>query len=258
VNTLITIPFSHFCEKARWALDWCGVPYVERGFLPGLHLTQTRRIGGRTVPALMRADGGAALTDSTAILQWADAQAPAERRLYPVEAAARAEADAFEEYLDEKLGPATRLWVYAHGLRDKPLLRAAVAPSFPRWRDRALLALLLPVVGKLIEQQYGATPDAAARAEVVILDGFARISARLESQPWLSGARFGASDLTFAALGGAIVRPPELRTLRHDLPLPPPMRAFIDRLRATPAGAHALRCYREHRHAGKQHSPANS
>ena len=46
---LVTIPISHFCEKARWALDRAGVDYVEqrlrrmgviaaleaRGFEPG-------------------------------------------------------------------------------------------------------------------------------------------------------------------------------------------------------------------------------
>ncbi len=73
MTTLITIPFSHYCEKARWALDWCGVPYVERACLPGLHLRHTRRIGGRTVPALIRGDGSAHV-DSTDILRWADAR----------------------------------------------------------------------------------------------------------------------------------------------------------------------------------------
>ncbi|HEX8952261.1 MAG TPA: glutathione S-transferase N-terminal domain-containing protein, partial [Polyangia bacterium] len=160
MNELITIPFSHFCEKARWALDWCGVPYVERGYLPGLHLLRTRRIGGRTVPALVRADGSA-LTDSTEILRWADAQAPAHRKLLPTDAAARAAADAFEDELDEVLGPATRLWAYAYGLRNRPLLRALVAPGLPRRRDRALLALLLPLVGPMIEKQYGATAEGA-------------------------------------------------------------------------------------------------
>ena len=222
------------------------MPYVERGFLPGLHLPHTRRIGGRTVPALTR-DDGEPLVDSTAILAWADAQAPAERRLRPTEPAARAEVDAIEEALDEGLGPATRLWAYAHGLRDRPLLRAMVAPSFPRWRERALLALSLPLVGRLIEKQYGATLERAEAAEQTIVAGFARASARLARQPYLAGARFGAADLTFAALGGAILLPPENRFLRHDLTLPPHMLRFIESLRATPAGAHVARCYREHR-----------
>jgi len=103
------------------------------------------------------------------------------------------------------------------------------------------------VVGPLIERHYDATPDAAAAAEPVITDGFARVSERLEGQPYLCGTRFGAADLAFATLGGAILMLPENRFMRHDLPLPPPMRAFIDRLRATRAGEHAARCYREHR-----------
>jgi glutathione S-transferase len=246
MNTFITIPFSHFCEKGRWALDWCRVPYVERGFLPGLHLFHTRRIGGRTVPALVRDDGGA-LTDSTAILRWADAQAPADKKLLPEGGAARAEADALEEELDEVLGPATRLWAYAHGLRNRPLMRALVAPSFPSAIDRTLLLLLLPLVGRVIEKQYGATPEAGERAEGVIVEGFAKVSALLEKRPYLAGDRFGAADLTFAALGGAIVLPRENRWLDHEVEMPAPMRAFIDRLRATRAGEHAARCYRQHR-----------
>ncbi|HEY2743244.1 MAG TPA: hypothetical protein VGL86_01420, partial [Polyangia bacterium] len=195
----------------------------------------------------VRADAGAPLTDSTAILQWADAQAPAERRLYPADAAARAETDAVEEELDETLGPATRPSAYAHGLADRPMLRALVAPAFPRWRDRALLALILPAVGPLIGRYYGARLDAVAGAEAVVTEGFARASARLAKTHYLAGARFGAADLTFATLGGAILMLPENRYMRHDLPFPPHMRAFIDRMRATRAGAHAARCYREHR-----------
>ena len=32
--TLITISFSHYCEKARWALDRCGIEFRERANLP--------------------------------------------------------------------------------------------------------------------------------------------------------------------------------------------------------------------------------
>jgi len=35
--TLVTIPFSHYCEKARWALDYTGYDYVEEGHVPVLH-----------------------------------------------------------------------------------------------------------------------------------------------------------------------------------------------------------------------------
>ena len=39
--TLVTIAFSHFCEKARWALDHAGVRYVEERYAPVAHLVGT-------------------------------------------------------------------------------------------------------------------------------------------------------------------------------------------------------------------------
>ena len=36
-NVLITIPISHYCEKARWALDRARQPYVEVRHLPLFH-----------------------------------------------------------------------------------------------------------------------------------------------------------------------------------------------------------------------------
>jgi glutathione S-transferase len=36
--TLYTIPFSHYCEVARWSLEAAGEPFEEAPFLPGTHL----------------------------------------------------------------------------------------------------------------------------------------------------------------------------------------------------------------------------
>jgi glutathione S-transferase-like protein len=42
---LITFGISHFCEKARWALDWHGIPYEEIGWPPGwIRLAKLRRL----------------------------------------------------------------------------------------------------------------------------------------------------------------------------------------------------------------------
>ena len=42
--TLYTFGLSHYCEKARWSLDLCGVPYQEVRWAPGPHLLTARRI----------------------------------------------------------------------------------------------------------------------------------------------------------------------------------------------------------------------
>jgi glutathione S-transferase len=54
---LITIPISHYCEKARWALDRTGVAYVNRGHMPLLHWASTVPRGGRSAPFLITSVG---------------------------------------------------------------------------------------------------------------------------------------------------------------------------------------------------------
>ena len=35
---LLTFPSSHYCEKARWALDYAGANYVEEPHFPAFHM----------------------------------------------------------------------------------------------------------------------------------------------------------------------------------------------------------------------------
>jgi len=46
---LITIPMSHYCEKARWALSHAGVDFVEEAHLQVFHYAAARV--GREHPA---------------------------------------------------------------------------------------------------------------------------------------------------------------------------------------------------------------
>ena len=53
---LITIPVSHFCEKARWALDRFNIPYDEQPHCPGFHVPAVKAAGGKgsSTPLLAR------------------------------------------------------------------------------------------------------------------------------------------------------------------------------------------------------------
>src|SRR3954447_2721065 len=80
--TLITIPISHYCEKARWALDRARLPYRERAHLQVIHWAAVKRAGGKmTVPVLVCEEG--VLPESADIVDYADAHARDGRRLYP-------------------------------------------------------------------------------------------------------------------------------------------------------------------------------
>jgi glutathione S-transferase len=90
---LITIPLSHYCEKARWALDRLMLPYREEPHAPLLHRLATKRNDGGTVPVLLH--GNSRFIDSTDILVHADAVSGGDL-LYPHDVALRCQVDALE------------------------------------------------------------------------------------------------------------------------------------------------------------------
>ena len=48
---------SHYNEKARWALDYKGVPHVRRSLLPGAHAVRIRRMTGQTAVPVLEMNG---------------------------------------------------------------------------------------------------------------------------------------------------------------------------------------------------------
>ena len=136
-DVLITIPISHFCEKARWALDRAGLSYVERPHLQVFHWAAVRRAGGgKTAPVLVRGDR--VLADSADIVEEASAEAPPERRLFPDDPGAAAEVRDLQLDFDTNLGPHGRRWMY-YGLRDRRDIAIDYAcTGVPAWQRRAL------------------------------------------------------------------------------------------------------------------------
>ncbi|MEO7197145.1 MAG: glutathione S-transferase, partial [Solirubrobacterales bacterium] len=70
-----------------------------------------------------------------------------------------------------------------------------------------------------------------------------------DGRPHLCGDRFGAADLTFAALAAAVLVPPAYGTpLPQPEILAPATAALIERAREHPAGAYAMTLFAEYRH----------
>src|SRR5919202_4633954 len=94
---------SHYNEKARWALDYKGIPHVPRALIPGRHRSTAQRLAGRdTFPVLVL--DGRAIGDSTDIIEALERRQP-EPPLYPRDGAERRRALELEELFDEELGP---------------------------------------------------------------------------------------------------------------------------------------------------------
>lgn len=243
---LITIPLSHYCEKARWGLAHAGIDYVEEAHLQVFHYRAVRRysLEGK-VPVLVTETG--AVADSTAILQFLDRRLPEPRRLYPENA--RREIEALEDRFDERLGIETRRWVYFHWLdRPRREVLGIVAQGVPPW-ERALAPLLYPMMSGYLRRRLAITRENVERGVQLIAAVFDEVAARLgDGRVFLCGDAFTAADIAFASMATPVLLPPE-----YGIRLPTPeeapaaARADLRRFREHPAGQFALRLFRDHR-----------
>ena len=241
---LITIPFSHYCEKARWALELAGVAFQEEGHLPLFHYTATIRAGAkRTVPALI--DAGTVIPDSTPIIAYADAHRPGS--LYPADPALRDEALAIEDELDRHLGPATRRWLYFQ-LLDRKDIDHIILNGVPRWEQFALKAAR-PAAIAYLKRSLKVDAAGAERSRTKIDEAFSAVGAQLgDGRRYLVGDKFSVADLTFAALAAPILLPAQYGATLPSLDVfNPAARAQIETWRRSPPGQFALRIYAEHR-----------
>jgi len=229
---LLTITLSHYCEKARWGLERAGVAYREERHAPGFHALAVRRAGGgRSTPALVTSDG--VIGDSTDILLWANA---------------RAEVLALEDRFDEELGPHARRAIYFHMLPSRKLTLPLMTHGVPR-HERALLPVVYGLLSRLMRSSMRIDAAGAQRSSDRLMGVMDEVSKRLaDGRRYLAGDRFGAADITFAALAAPVVCAPGYGVpLPRVEELPASAAALIRRVQDTPAGVFCLRMYRDER-----------
>jgi glutathione S-transferase len=246
-NVLVTIPISHYCEKARWALDRAGVKYVERAHVQAIHRFATRRAGGGlTAPVLLCADG--AIADSADILAWADEQSPPLRSLYPQSPERAADVRRLEDYFNTSLGPQSRCWLYQQLRERRDLALSYGCAGVPAW-ELMTLRLGYPALIAIVAHVLDVTPATGRRSEYEVRAVFDAVDEYLsDGRPYLCGEEFTAADLTFSALAAPMLMPANYGVqLPQPDELPPYTAGVVRELRAHPAGEHALRMFETER-----------
>ena len=254
-HVLTTIAFSHYVEKARWALERFGVPYVDHRYLPILHFAgvwaATRGRGGRadqvstaySTPVLKTPDGQM-FYDSADIVRYASRRfAPPSHDLYPDPEAAE-----LEHRLGVQLGPHTRRAVYDAVFADPGLLRDVGRRNVGA-AQAALFSVTLPVVVAVLRRGLAVNDQQVARSVESLRREMDAMSKRLaDGRPYLLGDRFTAADLTLACMAAPVVAPGEYSAWIPSIDrLPEASQQLIREQRETPAGRHALRMFQEER-----------
>ena len=250
---LITIRYSHYNERARWALDLSPMPYTEDAHPPGFAQFAIQDVtGGRksASPALVLPDGEV-LDDSALILRRLHELFPEELSwLYP--AGYAEEILELEDELSLGLGAPIRQFAYAIALDGESY--SLTRPYLTK--ESALIEKVLFYFGgrrisRAIVEIYNCRSACIPHAEEALRGVFETLSQRLgDGRRYLCADSFTAADLTLAALSWPLVFPPlweESGIFLSYTEIPERWRKTVDEFRSTPAGQHALRMYREHR-----------
>ena len=244
---LLQFEFSHFNEKARWALDWKGVPHSRTSYLPGPHAPSIKRLTGETTVPVVRF-GDQIVSGSARIIDELERRVP-EPALYPTDAEERSRALEIQRRFDDTVGPLVRRGLFAALLQTPGYL----CWLFARERSlakRALYRASFPIAQGMMRRSMGisdqASIDEAYRGVEAGLDFVAREAGESEGQ--LVGDTFTVADLAAAALLGAAVMPADSPMV---LPGPRPAQhtAWLERWTDHPGAAWVRAQFRKHRRA---------
>lgn len=252
---LVTIAFSHYNEKARWALERYRVPYRESAHLPVFHFFAVFRANhflnasdkmstAGSTPVLVTPHSR--LSDSTDILQYLSGKyGTLETTLYPNDAS-RALETRFAI-----LGDHTRRLAYFYALSDAALCKKIAKRNVPGWQS-TLWRFFFPLIRRLLTRGLRVYDKRVERSKGYIEAEFQAVSEMLvDGRTYLTGDWFTAADLTFACMAVPALLITTEEGYSSYLPsrdeVPHAFSEWASRLRETSAGQFVLRLFRDER-----------
>lgn len=264
---LITINFSHYCEKVRFAFDLLENDsdkenkfyYTEDAHPPAFSFFETIPASNdqaSSAPMVVYKDPSKNenifLHDSSKIMEnfcsfLYEAGTEAKKQ----------EIKDLENYFDENLGPTLRVALYFTLLQPKYFSDTIEMGS----RNTSVVEAFLfsKMLGKgLSDAMKKSMKIDSKNAEIswkAVRSVFQKVSERLIANGWekepcylIPGCSFTAADLTFASLASPLISPPELRSV-YPSPdeFPYEIKQVRDELIDSPAGQFVLHLYKMHR-----------
>jgi len=240
---LYDFKYSHFSEKARWALDFKGIPFASRHLLPGFHLRTTRRLAPRSFVPILQTDA-AVIQGSNEIINFLDQTFPVPT-LTPADPRDAVAALDWEKYLDEEIGVTLRLWFYYYALPDRGRALRFLCGDAP-WLQRSLFAFSFAAIRRAMTERMNISSANARGAELRFKLAFDRLDDALERARFLVGNGFSRADLTACALLWPLCRPGESEA-EVEAVLPPTVCALRKQLQQRRFYKWVLERYRQHR-----------
>jgi len=201
---LYEFPVSHYCEKARWSLDYKGVAYRRQTLLPGLHIRQLpSRLPDSTVPVLETKD--VLIQGSDQIINYLE-QAYPDRPLTPTEPDLQQQSLEWEQFAATRIADPLRCFYY-HYLLDAPKTLLPLFCANGPWYGPLVMKLGFRQLARRMRAAYQINQRTAQLAMRVVDKAIKKLESHLTDKPFLVGERFTRADLSVCALISPLVLP---------------------------------------------------
>ncbi len=244
---LYLFAISHFCEKARWALDRVGIEYRGQYLAPVLHRRFAKKLGLSTSSVPILEAGETVVQGSSAIMDWAEKQrAPEAPSLLP-ENDVLSSAEAVERRLDGVMGVHVRRYYYSEALVEYPQTVKPVFVANLSGGQKLFLELAWGLIRKLMIARMDLGSLQGIQSRELIEQELNWLDDLLgDGRRFLVGERFSRVDITAASLLAPLIKPENHPTYQL-IELPPNVSLDCANWIKRPCLQWASRMYREFR-----------
>ncbi len=246
---LYIFSISHYCEKARWALDYFDIDYELVVLAPGSHASKAKKLGAAISSLPILETGSTVIQGSSDIIDWAEDATQSGRSLTPKpdESCSIEECMAVEKRLDDIIGVHVRRMFYSEALVEFP---ETVKPIFTKGLPLAQSLVVRVGWSKIREamikrmnlgREQGDESKTIIDAELAWLDEILQ-----DGRQYLLGDRLTRADICAAALM-AVLAGATQHPFYELIVLPPRARAVADEWHGRPSMQFVRRLYQQHR-----------
>lgn len=240
---LLEFPHSHYCEKARWALDYKSIGFQAVAIMPGFHVITLRKFAPDTsVPVLL--NGNEVVQGSSEIINYLEQKYP-EHSLTPTDAKERRACLDIENIMDKRLGENIRQILYYRLLAYPDFIRYCFTHPLPRMKQ-LIFRLFYPILRHKIYTTYVISASKVEQARREFDVAMCEVEKMIGQKQYLVGEQFTRADLSVASMLSLLAMPSEHPFPWQEIP-DSQARDFYDEYRDHPVTEWVAKMYRDHR-----------
>lgn len=243
VPELYQFSFSHFNEKARWALDYKGIVHRRHSLLPGPHIPYAIWLSGKKSTPILR-DNQKIISGSAEIIDHLEQRYP-KRTLYPRALQPRKRALEIQHWFDEDIGAPLRRALFHEMLDARRYAANTFSNGFPK-PVRAAYRLAFPGLVPLLKADMRITRRGFQQGLEITQQALDFVAENSGEDGYLVDDHFTVADLTAASLLMPTCFPPEFQFVFETEP-PPEIQSWLARWRDHPGTQWVRRMFRRHR-----------